>query len=319
MGLSDFQIFNDWTYNAATEVLQQQIDLFNAATNGAIILRAGNNRGDYTDETFYALIADLVRRRNVYGNGDVAEAELEMLLATTVKVASGTPPVRVDPAWFKWIGENEEQGGLVYGQQLAVAMAADMLNTAVMAAVAAMAGTAALQHTDTGAIADFGDFLTGASKFGDQAQRIACWIVHSKVMFDVWGAALTNTAGLFSFGDINVRQDGFGRRYVITDSPALVNTVPNPDNYYSLGLVPGAIIVEQNPDFDQNIETSNGKENIRRTIQSEWSYNLGVKGYAWDKTSGGHSPNNAAIGSTANWDQYVTDVKNGPGVLVTTR
>lgn len=319
MGLDDLQVFNEFTYTAATEVLQQQVDLFNAATGGAIILRSASNVGDFTDETFYALIADLVRRRNVYANGAIAEAELQMLLATSVKVAGGTPPVRVDPAWFEWIGRNPEEGGVIYGQQLAVAMMADMLNTAIAAVAAAMAGTTAITHDGSGGTADFDDFLTGASKFGDQAQRIATWIVHSHTMFKIFGSALTNTAGLFTFGNINVRQDGFGRGYVITDSPALVDTVPNPDLYYSLGLVPGAVAVEQNTDFTQNIETSNGFENIRRTIQSEWSFNLGVKGYAWDKSSGGHSPSNAALGSTANWDKVITDDKNGPGVLVITQ
>lgn len=319
MGLSDFQVFNEFTYTAATEIARQQIDLFNAATGGAIILRAGNNLGDYTDESFYALIADLIRRRNVYGNGAVAEKELEMLLATTVKVASGTPPIRRDPAWFTWINREPEEAGAVYGRQLAVAMLQDMLNTAITAVAAAMSNVAEIQHDGDDAVLDLGDLLSGASKFGDRAQAITCWVMHSKPLFDLYGNALANTAALFSFDTINIRQDGFGRRFVVTDSPALVDTVPDPDNYLTLGLTPAAVVVEQNDDFLQNIETSNGFENIRQTIQSEWSYNLGVKGFAWDKSSGGHSPNDAALASAANWDRVVTSHKDLPGVVVRTR
>jgi hypothetical protein len=319
MGLSDFQVFNEFTYTAATEVLRQQVDLFNEATNGAIVLRAANNTGDFTDSTFYALIADLIRKRNVYGSGAVAEKELEMLLATTVKVAGGTPPVRMDPAWFSWINRDQEEAGAVYGRQLAVAMMTDMLNTAIASVTAALSGVAAIQHDGSSGTADFDDFLTGASKFGDASSQISAWIVHSHVMFSVYGAALANTSGLFTFGNINVRQDGFGRVFVVTDSPSLVNATPNPDQYYTLGLVPGAAVVEQNDDFLQNIEWSNGFENIKRTIQSEWSYNLGVKGFAWDKTSGGHSPNDAALGSTANWDRITTSHKDLAGVLVITQ
>lgn len=319
MGLSDFEVFTEFTYTAATEVLRQQIDLFNAATAGAIVLRAAANVGDYTDSAFYAKVADLVRRRNVYGSGAVTEKELAMLTETSVKVAAGTPPVRVDPAWWTWIQRNPEEGGVIYGKQLAIDMMADMLNTAIMAGVAALSGQATNIHDGSAATADFGDLLTGASKMGDASQAIRVWITHSKVMFDIWGVALANGASLFTFGTINVRQDGFGRPIVITDSPSLVNLTPTPDVYRSIGLVSGGIMVEQNNDFDQNVETSNGSENIKRTIQSEWTYNLSVKGFAWDKGSGGHSPNDAAIASTANWDKVVTSHKDLAGVLVLTQ
>lgn len=319
MGLSDFQVFNEFTYTAATEIVRQQVELFNAATNGAIVLRAANNLGDYTDSTFYGLIADLIRRRNVYGSGAIPEKVLEMLLATTVKVATGTPTVRMDPAWFSWINRDQEEAGAVYGQQLAAAMMQDMLNTAITALVAALSNDAEIQHTDTAAVISFADMVTGASKMGDRAQQITTWVMHSKPLFDLYQNALANTEGLFMFDTINVRQDGFGRRFVITDSPALVNTVPAPDQYISLGLGPAAVVVEQNDDFLQNIETINGFENIKRTIQSEWTYNLGVRGYAWDKSSGGPSPNDAALASAANWDRNVTSHKDLPGVMVTTQ
>ena len=319
MGLSDFEVFTEFTYTAATEILRQQIDLFNAATGGAIILRSAANVGDYTDSAFYAKIADLVRRRNVYGNGDVAEKELAMLTETSVKVAAGTPPVRMDPAWWTWIQRNPEEAGVIYGKQLAVDMMADMLNTAIMAGVAALSNVAAVIADQSAGTADFGDLLAGARLFGDQSQAIRTWITHSKVMFDIWGVALANNASLFTFGTVNVRQDGFGRPIVITDSPSLVNATPSPDQYRTIGLVAGGILVEQNNDFDQNVDTSNGHENIRRTIQSEWTYNLSVKGFAWDKTSGGHSPTDGAIASAANWDKIVTSNKDLAGVMVVTQ
>lgn len=319
MGLDDFEVFNDFTYTAATEVLRQQIDLFNSATGGAIVLEAADNTGDFTDESMYAKIDGLVRRRDVYSNAAVSEKEMEMLLDTSVKVATGTPPVRIDPAWWTWINRNQEEAGAIYGRQLAKDMLADMLNTAIMALVAAMLNDAEIIHSDTAATADYNDLLTGTSKFGDASNQIAVWVAHSKVMFDIWGNNLANASQLFVFGNVSVRTDPFGRPIVLTDSASLIDTAPTPDTYYTLGLVPGAVRAEQNSDFIQNIETKNGFENIRRTIQSEWTYNLGVKGYAWDKTSGGHSPNDAAIASSPNWDRFATSHKDLPGVLVATR
>jgi len=204
----------------------------------------------------------------------------------------------------------------VFGQQLAVAALADMLNTAIMAYVAALNGEADVTVDATGANVAFTTLLTGAAKFGDRSNDLRAWLMHSTTMFDIFGVALTNSTGLFTFGTVNVRQDGFGRPFIITDSNALINTSPNPDTYYVAGLTQNAIVVEQNDDFFQNVETTNGDENIQRSIQAEWSYNLGIKGYSWDKASGGKSPNDAALATAANWDRVATSHKDTAGVLL---
>ena len=143
-------------------------------------------------------------------------------------------------------------------------------------------------------------------------QDIAVWIMHSKPLFDMYDAFLTNSESLFSFGTVNVRQDPFGRAIVITDDPALVTS----STYHTMGLVPGAVMVAEQDDFDMNIETSNGKENIDRTLQSEWSYGLSIKGFTWDRTNGGHAPTTAALFTQTNWDKVATSGKNLAGVLI---
>jgi hypothetical protein len=319
MALSDLAVFSEYVYTAQTEVLRQKIDLFNAATRGAIQLRSAAHVGDYSDATLWAKVAGLVRRRNPYGSGAVAHKTLAMLVDTMVKVAAGTPPIDLPPSMFTWIQKNPEEGGAVIGQQLAGDTLADMLNTAIMAGVAALSGVAAVNYDGSAAIADVTIFNSGQAKFGDAYQDIQLWVMHSKPLFDIYADALTNANGLFSFESINVRQDGFGRTFVISDSPSLFNATPTPDNYYALGLVPGALRVDQNGDFTDNISTLNGDENIQRNYQAEWTYELGVKGFAWDKTNGGKAPNDAAIGVATNWDRFATSVKDLAGVLLTTR
>jgi hypothetical protein len=55
-------------------------------------------------------------------------------------------------------------------------------------------------------------------------------------------------------------------------------------------------------------------ENIRRTLQSEWSFNLGIKGNGW--ISSENSPNLTALQTSANWGKSVTSVKNTAGVML---
>jgi hypothetical protein len=319
MALSDLAVFSEYTYESLTEVLSQQVELFNAASAGTMALRSAAHQGDFSDRAFWASVDGLVRRRNAYGSGAVASKTLEHLVDTLVKVAAGTPPVELPPSQFTWIQRNPEEGGAVYGQQLAKATLADMLNTAILAYTAALNGEADVNYDYTAVGAGtptLAALLNGSAKFGDRSDAIRAWLMHSKSMFDIFGTALANTEGLFTFGTVNVRQDGFGRPFIVTDSSSLIDTAPNPDNYFIAGLVPGAIAVDMNGDFDQNVETSNGDENIQRSIQSEWTYNLGVKGYAWDKTSGGKSPNDAALATAANWDRFATSHKDTAGVLI---
>jgi len=319
MALSDLSVFSKSVYDSMTEVATQQIDLFNAASRGTIQLSAGAMQGDYAERAFFAKISGLVRRRNSYGSGAVTAKTLTQLVDNMVKIAAGTPPVNLDPGQFKWIQMNPEVAGAALGQQLAKDMLQDMLNTSVMAGYAALSGQAAsIQYDGTG---DTVDTLTAAmmnsaaAKFGDRSSEIVAWIMHSYSAHLFYGNAIANASSLFTYGTINVMGDPFGRVFVVSDIPTLF-TSGTPNIAYTLGLVNGAIEVEQNNDFTDNYETKNGDENILRTYQAEWSYNLGIKGFAWDKTNGGKSPNDAAIATATNWDKNVTSIKDIAGVLI---
>ena len=319
-GLNNVVVFNKWVYTTVNELIAQQIDLFNAATNGALILRNANNTGDFSDSTFWQDIAGMVRRRDPYSDANVTAIDLQMILDTMVKVAGGTPPINIPPVMFAWINQNPELGAANIAKQLAPKMMQDMLNTAVAALSAAMRQEGTNVADISGGSGDAAKFTpaatnAGRAKMGDRQNAIVAWVVHSKVMYDYYGNAITNANQLYVYDTINVTRDPFGTVFVVSDIPALAIAGPK---YVALGLVPGAAIVERNDDFMQNIETSNGGENIRRNYQAEWSYNLGLKGFTWDKANGGKAPNNAALALGTNWDKNVTSNKDLPGVVVVT-
>ena len=200
---------------------------------------------------------------------------------------------------------------------------ADMLNVGLGASYAALSAQTAVVYnatlnTSPEDTLSFGNLNNGQAKFGDQASTISAWVMHSKPMFDLYGKNLSNAERLFNYGNINVMRDPFGKLLVMTDSQNLVIT-GTPNNYAVLGLVPGAVIIDQNNDYTANEEAKNGDENIIRTFQAEWSYNVGVRGFAWDKTNGGKSPNDAALLTSTNWDKYATSHKDLAGVVVKTK
>ncbi len=324
MSLNNFKVFNDFAQGSATEVLAHNVELFNAATKGGILLQAARNAGDFSDKTMWAKLSGLVRRRNPYGSGAVTPLALSQLQDTSVKVAAGTPPVSLDPGMFEWILKNPKEGGVVYGQQLAEERMADMVDVAIAALIASLVNEGTNYYATLGATATYAGLNLAAGKFGDRSQSLACWVAHSKVLTDIWAANIANTASLFNFGTINVRTDPFGRPIIITDAQSLVDsngagTGPDVASYRTLGLVPGAALIEDNGDYTSNLETKNGDENILRTVQSEWSYNVSVKGFAWDKSNGGKAPTTAALGTGTNWDAFATSPKDLAGVIYETK
>lgn len=328
MSLAALKVFSQYAKGSMTETLQQQVELFNGATGGAIVLVAKKNDGDFSDMSFWKYMEGLVRRRNAYGSGAVSAIDLEQLQDTSVKVAAGTPPVNIPPSRMKWILKAPEEQAVVYGQQLAKEMMADMLNVAIAAGRAALVNVGStVLYDGTAAILSWQALNKGQAKFGDRSQRLAAWVTHSAPVFDLWDDNLANAERLFQFGDVSVLKDPWGRPIVMTDSDSLVDPEgitdadPGPavPSYFTLGLVSGGIMVSDNGDFEQNIETSNGKDNIERTIQSEWSYNVSVKGFAWDKTNGGKSPTTAALSTGTNWDKIATSTKDLAGVIIETK
>lgn len=322
MALSDLEVFQEYAQSSMTETQDQQIEIFNGAVRGGLILTSAAHEGDFSSTTMWAKIQGLVRRRNAYGSGAQTLKTLSQLVNTSVKVAAGTPPIEINPGMLKWIQKNPEEAGAVIGQQMAEDSVSDMLNTAIMIYGAAVGSVAELNHDATDGNIQLTDMNQGAALFGDRSQDLVCWLTHSKSAFDIYGDALANSARLFTFGNVQVIQDGFGRPIVMTDSPSLIEAdgvSPGVDAYSTLGLSTGAVVVEQGNEYTDNIDTKNGDENILRTYQAEWTYQLGVKGFTWDTTSGGKSPNDAALGTAANWDRTATSHKDLAGVIVKSR
>lgn len=321
MALSDLAVYSEYAYQAMTEVLQQQTQLFNAASGGTIVLTSAAHQGDFSQTAFFAKIAGgSVRRRNAYGSGTLGHKSLAHKEDVSVKVAAGTHPIDIFPSDLKWIQQDPATAGAAMGQQVAVDAMADMLNTGIGVSVAALSQIAELNYDATANAAPndgptWSNLLQGQAKFGDQSSRIAAWIMHSVPMHKLYGNNLTNGERLFTYGTINVIRDPFGKLLVMTDSDNLANAGATP-TYNILGLVPGAIQIGQNNDFFPIEEPHADAENAYITYKSEWSFNVGVQGFAWDKATGGKSPNDAALLTATNWDRYATSHKDMAGVLV---
>lgn len=313
----DLAVFNKETYTTMVETVAQDIDKFNMASGGTIALVNRPSRGDQNIYSKFQGISDLVRRRNVYGSGTIAPVRLTQTLENSIKVAAGTPPVEYEPAQYAWIMQNPTDAAIALGTQLGKGRIADMLNTGIMCAVAAIKNNPKATYSGNATPATM---VNTAAKFGDRSSAIKAWVMHSACSTDLLNYALNNDQRLFSYGTVNITQDPTGRLFIITDSPYLVehSDVNNPSlltGYLTLGLTEDGIVVSDNDDYYSVLTELLGGENIRAQQQAEWSYNVAVKGYRWDLTKGGASPNNLALATSTNWVQVPESIKNTAGVL----
>ncbi|NCE83530.1 major capsid protein [Pseudomonas sp. Q1] len=316
MSLSQMQVFNDFVMPATLETLDQMTDAFNQASNGAIVLSPNGFTGDYLQESFFQNLASAQRRVDRYAaNAAVGATDLTELKNTSVKIAGGFGPVRYEPSQMTWLQRPTAQGIEVASRAFAEILLKDQLNTAIAALVAAITAQAAAVNdvSATAGITQAG--LNNAhAKFGDASQNLVAQVMRGSTWHKLIGQAIANSTNLFVAGNVRV-VDILGKVSVVTDAPALLQA-GTPDKEIILGLSTGSALVHDNRDIISNVSTDNGKARIETTIQVDYTFGLGLKGYTWDTAAGGASPTDAELGTGTNWDKTATSIKHTAGVAL---
>lgn len=316
MALGDFQVFNDYAYNAFMVTYQQEVNLFNQATNGAIVLASAGFAGDFHEKAQFENLASLVGNRNAASTNAATEHALKELLKVDVKVGFGTPNISYTNTAFDYTQRDPAEAGRVFGESLAEGALAYQLNSVLAAGVAALDDTD-ITYDGTAGVASLESLNLGAGKFGDRQSAIVAWVMHSKSITDIYGQSLANSNQLFEFGTVRVTQDGFGRPLIMTDSDALHFDNTGTENYHQLGLVAGGLSVEDQGDLRTYNVTDLSEVNAKQLLKAEGTFGIGVKGYTWNTAFA--KPTDVTLATPANWTR-IADLghKDVAGVRVTT-
>ena len=319
MSLTQMQVFNDYIMKATIETLDQYLVAFNAASRGAIVLSPDGFTGDFLQESFFQTLAAAQRRVDRYAaNGAAPITDLAELKNSSVKVAGGFGPVRYEPSQMTWLERPTAQGVEVASRAFAEILLKDQLNTAIAALVAAITAQSAAVNDVSATMGISQAALNNThAKFGDASQNLVTQVMQGTTYHKLIGQALTNSEQLFHAGNVRVI-DILGKVSVVTDAPALMQAGvdPAPNKEIILSLVQGAALVHDGRDLISNVQTSNGKERIETTLQVDYTFGVGLKGYTWDQTSGGKSPTDAELATGTNWDKTATSIKHTAGVAL---
>ena len=319
MSLTQMQVFNDYIMKATIETLDQYLVAFNAASRGAIVLSPDGFTGDFLQESFFQTLAAAQRRVDRYAaNGAAPITDLAELKNSSVKVAGGFGPVRYEPSQMTWLERPTAQGVEVASRAFAEILLKDQLNTAIAALVAAITAQSAAVNDVSATLGISQAALNNThAKFGDASQNLVTQVMQGTTYHNLIGQALTNSEQLFHAGNVRVI-DILGKVSVVTDAPALMQAGvdPAPNKEIILSLVQGAALVHDGRDLISNVQTSNGKERIETTLQVDYTFGVGLKGYTWDQTAGGKSPTDAELATGTNWDKTATSIKHTAGVAL---
>lgn len=315
MSLSNMKVFNEYLKQTTIETLQQDVEKFNASSAGAIRLTTQGIDGDFLQESFWAGLHGAQRRVDRYAaNGAQASTPLAQKQYDSVKIAGGFGPILWEPSQLSWIQKNPEEALEVISRNLSEAIMADQLNTAISALAGAI-GNQPSATNDVSATAGvtYVAINNAHALFGDASQRLVAQVMTGAMYHKLVGQNLANAERLFQFSGVQV-VDILGKAVIITDAPALYEA-GTPNKQKVLSLADGAAVVMDGSDLITNIETSNGKERIETTMQADYTFGLGLKGYTWDTANGGKSPTDAELATGTNWDLVANSVKASAGVV----
>lgn len=323
---TDLKYINPFIQSGITETLTQAAAGLFEASRGSLLLSANQKPGDYETLAFFQNIANLITRRDPTSLAAVTDAKLLQAEFNRVKINRKIGPVASTRDAFRKAGLSRDAMDLVVGQQAGVAMQVDMVNTTLRSLRAALS-TDASTYVDGQAAtintAGTAGLIDALAKRGDAASGIVCWVMHSKVFFNLVKEQIAaNIFGVSGLVFAEASPITLGRPVLVTDSPDLtiVNGIgAGVDAYYTLGLTQGAALMEETEGTEVVTQDITGQENLIMRIQGEYAQNIGLKGYTWDKTNGGENPTNAALATGTNWDTAYTDMKDRAGVCLRTR
>jgi hypothetical protein len=321
---SDFKVYNEYVNGRINELLAQMGDVFNGASNGALRLTTQSRKGDYDYTSLFSNVSGLAARRDTTSVG--AQTDTAMTQDEHVKVKLNRkiiPVAQTRDAFRKIFGNfSSTEFSDILAEQAANAMQIEMCDTALLACRAALKQQTASYNTEAslGSIST-NSLVTSLAKMGDRADRVKVWVMHSKPYFDLVASQIN--ANITSVSNFNVATGTpitLNRPVIVSDSASLISNLNSPDvnNYFTLGLVDGAVEVENSEEQDIVVQDVTGLENLVVRFQGEYAYNLGIKGFKYDVTNGGANPNATAVALGTNWDTNLGSVKDRAGVCLMT-
>lgn len=303
---SDMIIYNDLAQTAYLERLQDVLEVFNASSGGALILRNELIEGDLRKRSFYK-IGGTLGHRNVNSDAAVTGIKIGADEAVGVKTPWKYGPYETTEEAFKRRARSPEEFSMLVGQDMADAALDYYIQTAFASLGAAIGANANMVASGSFAVDHKKVLTNGMRKFGDRFNRIALFAMDSATYFDLVDDAIDQK--IYEEAGVVI----YGGSPGTMGKPVLVSDKVTEERIF--GLQVGAVSVTESQAPGVRSYPVNTQENLAIGYRAEGAFNVDIMGYSWKDTAG-VNPNLAALGTGANWRKHATSDKATAGVLI---
>lgn len=303
---SDMIIYNQLAQTAYLERLQDNLNVFNDASNGAIVYRNEIIEGDFRKESFYR-VGGSIKHRDVNSTAKVTADKIGAGESVGVKVPYKYGPYASTEEAFKRRARTPEEFAMIVGYDLADALVAGRLQYSLASLKAAISSNPSMVSQGSIAVDGRKALTKGMRKFGDKFGRISLWVMNSDTYFDIVDDAITNQ--IYGESEIVI----YGGLPGTLGKPVLVTDAIGDNDAF--GLQYGAVTVTESQVPGFRAYDINDEENLAVGMRAEGTFNLDLLGYSWDTTKG-TNPDLSLLGSSANWIKHATSNKMTAGTLL---
>ncbi len=312
---STFTLVDDYRITGQTEVEQQFVQAFGPASRNAFMLLdpSSNTLGDYMKEYYWQILSTTVERRDTTSVSAQTAQNLDNVEHVGPKISRRVPLTGTTVDSLLKQGFDANTMSMVIGQQEERGRLKDYLNTGLLACRASILSQSTAYKDRSNETIKYQYLNEALRLFGDAADSIVCWFMHSSVFADLEKEAITmGLPGVSNLMIMNGTPGSLNRPVIVTDSTSLYSGT----TYYVMGLTTGAIMINQTGPVRAAFEAQAiGFDNLIARYQSEWDYTVNIKGYDYN-TSGGANPSSTVLGSTTYWALDRSDIKDSAGVIL---
>jgi len=296
----------------------EQVDIFNAASAGAIVLESDPARqmalgGDFTDTARWKPVGSIVSHRDNDNPGNTVDIKkLEMTGGKLVRQTLGCGPVSVTDIQTRKAGQEFDMNSAMVnlGAQFADSKILAIRNNLLAAAVAGVSNVSehvlSMARGKTAGAkvnASFANINTLLAKMGDAREDIAAFLMPSAVFADLVGDSISNyqfdrVAGVTIYQDV---VQAFGRVVIVADVPALTSTQTS--NYYTeyglVGLGAGALRATIIHDAGLELQRDILRESSVTYVRGDFGVEYEIYGLKWNSAT--DNPTDAELATAGNW------------------
>lgn len=313
--LDTFKIYDKEFQAGVEKALDKNLDVFNTATRGAIILTTESLKGQYEKKAmFKALAQTTIKVRDPESVATIVFDTLDELENIGVKVNRYSAIQKTADAFAKLAQDPDNSFSSIVGVLTADLITMDMIETAVSALMGATQAEASHVIGDGLTDMTFKDINSAQFAYGDQYKNVVSILMHS------------STAKAFTDVNIDEKMDNvggvtiqngtiasLGLPIIISDIEALTMTAGKG----VLVMTTGAVTVTNSEtpriytDFDPTTE------NTMLRLKREWAVNVACKGVSY--TKGTVNPNNTDLADMASWTVTSSDTKGIGAVIINSK